>query len=122
MVANKVPASDANDNDRLMALLAYVLSPLVPIIILLVDSMKSRPYQKYHAVQALGVGVVMFVLSIILSVTVVLACCAPLLWIPLIYWGIVAYQGTGSYFEIPYLTKFMIGQGWMQPPTGGNAA
>lgn len=120
MIANRVPATDANDNDRLMALLAYVLSPVVPIIILLVESMKSRPYQRYHAVQALGMGIVMFVISIILSVTVVLACCAPLLWIPLIYWGIVAYQGTGSYFEIPFVSQFMVGQGWLKPPTGGT--
>ena len=70
-------------------------------------------------VWALGVGIVMFVISIILGVTVVLACCAPLLWIPLIYWGIVAYQGTGSYFEIPVVTQFMRGQGWLKPPTGG---
>src|SRR5712692_163397 len=99
MLTNRMPATDVTDNDRLMAALAYVFSPLVPIIILLVESMKSRPYQYYHAIQALGVGVVAFVISIILGVTVVLACCAPLLWIPLIYYGIIAYQG--AYFDIP---------------------
>jgi uncharacterized membrane protein len=121
MLTNRVAATDANDNDRLMALLAYVLSPIVPIIILLVESMKSRPYQKYHAMQALGAGIVMFVISLILGFTVVCACAAPLLWIPLIYYGIIAYQGQGSYFDIPALSNFMRQQGWL-PPAGGATA
>src|SRR5919197_6789107 len=65
MIANRMPATDVNDNDRLMAALAYFLTPIVPIIIFLVESMKSRPYQRYHAMQALGLGVIVIILSLI---------------------------------------------------------
>src|SRR5438105_14810913 len=113
MLSNQMPATDVNDNDKLMAALAYILSPLVPIIILLVDSMKVRPYQKYHAIQGLGVGVIVVVLSILLSTfTLGFGClCIPLLYIPLIYYTYIAYKGT--YFDIPIITNFMVQQGWL---------
>jgi uncharacterized membrane protein len=116
MLSNRMAATDINDNDKLMAALAYILSPLVPIIILLVDSMKVRPYQKYHAVQGLAVGVIVFVISILLSTfTVGIGCiCVPILYIPLIYYTYIAYQGT--YFDIPVVTNFMVQQGWLQRP------
>ncbi len=115
MLNNRMPATDANDNDRMMVLLAYILSPLMPIVILLVESMKTRPYQKYHAVQALGLGIVVWVATIIFSIVTLGfgSCCAPLVWILFIYYGIVAYQGTGTYFEVPMLTKFMKQQKWL---------
>jgi uncharacterized membrane protein len=118
MLSNRMPASDINDNDKLMAALAYLLSPLIPIIILVVDSMKVRPYQKYHAIQALGVGVIVVILSVILSITVVGCCLVVVLYIPIIYYTYVAYQG--SYFEIPFITNFMVQQGWLQRPGSGG--
>ena len=81
------------------------------IIILLVEDMKKRPFQKYHAVQALAVNVILIVLSIILGWTVVLACVPILLWLVTFYWAYKAYQG--EYFEIPGLTNFLKGQGWI---------
>src|SRR5512144_3177931 len=115
MLTNRVPATDANDNERLMALLAYVLSPVMSIVILLVESMKSRPYQRFHAIQSLGLGIAIWLVVIILSVV---TCgfgglCAPLAWILFIYYGIVAYQGTGTYFDVPWLTQFMRQQKWL---------
>ena len=118
MLSNRMAASDINDNDKLMAALAYLLSPLVPIIILVVDSMKVRPYQKYHAIQALGVGVIVVILSVLLSITVVGCCLVVVLYIPIIYYTYVAYQG--SYFEIPFITNFMVQQGWLQRPGSGG--
>jgi uncharacterized membrane protein len=119
------PTSDVTDNDKLMAALSYFLTPIVPIIVLIVESMKVRAYQKYHAVQGLGLFVVELVFW-------VLACClfsiiavtplAPLtcvLWllfflpiIPNIYYAIVAYTKP-AYFEIPAVTQFMKKQGWL---------
>src|SRR5947208_8869738 len=117
MLSNRMAASDINDNDKLMAALAYLLSPLVPIIILVVDSMKVRPYQKYHALQALPLGILVIVLSIVLGWTVILCCVPLLLYIPIIYYTYIAYQG--SYFEIPFITNFMVQQGWLQRPGSG---
>ena len=65
--------NDINDQDKLMAALSYPIG-IVAIIILLVEDMKKRPFQKYHAVQALAVNVILLVLSIVLGWTVVLAC------------------------------------------------
>ena len=100
--------NDINDQDRLMSALAYPIG-LVAIIILLVEDMKNRPFQKYHAVQALAVNIVVIVLATLLSPT----CIGPfLLWIPLLYWAYKAYQG--EYFEIPALTNFLRQQGWLK--------
>ena len=120
MLSNRMAATDINDNDKLMAALAYILSPLVPIIILVVDSMKVRPYQRYHAVQALIAGVVLAVAITILStVTLGFGClCLWILWIPMLYYTYVAYQG--SYFDIPFITNFAVQQGWLQKPGGGG--
>ena len=128
MLSNRRIATDVIENDKLMAALAYFLTPIVPAIILLVDTMKVRPFQRYHAIQALGFFVVGYVIGgIVLGV--VFAICSALtlglaalcLWIiffipliPAIYYAIIAYQG--SYFEIPIVTQFMVQQGWLQIP------
>jgi uncharacterized membrane protein len=102
--------NDINDQDKLMAALSYPIG-IVALVILLVEDMKNRPFQKYHAVQALAVNIIIIILSILLGWTGV-GCCVPLLiWLVAIYWGIKAYQG--EYFEIPALTDFLKGQGWI---------
>lgn len=101
---------EINSQDKLMAALSYPIG-IVAIIILLVEDMKKRPFQKYHAVQGLAVNVVLLVLTLVLSWTVILACVPLLLWFVTIYWAIKAYQG--EYFEIPGLTNFLKGQNWL---------
>jgi len=122
MLTNRMPATDANDNDRLMAALAYLFTPIVPLIILLVESMKSRPYQKFHAMQSLGFGIIIYVVIFVIGAITcgVGSCLGLLLIIPALYYTYVAYQG--AYFEIPWLSKFMMQQGWLQPPSGGGMA
>ncbi len=120
-----VPAGDVTDNDKLMAALSYFLTPLPGIIILLVESMKSRPYQKYHALQSLGLfgGIIIFeVLACILYIacTALTAGIAGIcLWvvfflpyIPAIYYAYLAYAKP-SYFDIPVVGPFMKQQGWL---------
>jgi uncharacterized membrane protein len=116
MVENPVPAGDVTDNDKLMAALSYPI-PIVAIIILLVQDMKARPFQRYHAVQALAANIALWivitVLGIILSaVTLGLCGFGPgILWLITLYWAYLAYQG--QYFEIPWLTKFLKQQKWL---------
>lgn len=101
------PAPEATSDDKLWALLAYVLSPLVPVIILLMEDKKNRPYIKMHNAQALVLGLISFVLSIVLSWTF----CIPLiLWGVMIYFGIQAYNGKPV--VIPVVTDFVKNQGW----------
>lgn len=118
------PSADINDNDKLMALLAYLIAIIVPIIILVSDSMKTRAYQKYHALNSIGLTVAEVVLTIVLCicisvisvVTAGIGSCLSLLlfvvFIPRIYYAIIAYAKP-AYFEIPMITSFMKGQGWL---------
>lgn len=118
-------STDINDNDKLMAALSYFLTPLVGIIVLLVETMKVRPYQRYHAIQSIGLfaaELVFYVLACILYIAcsaISLGILACVLWvlfllplIPNIYYAYVAYTKP-AYFEIPFLAKFMQQQGWL---------
>jgi uncharacterized membrane protein len=104
------PMMDVTSDDKLWTLLAYILTPIVPIIILLMEDKKNRPFIKAHNMQALIVGIVNFVLGIVLSWTLVLACVPLLIWIACIYWGIQAYGG--KMVEIPIITNWVKSQGW----------
>ncbi len=113
------PASDITDNDKLMAALSYPI-PIVGIIILLVEDMKARPFQKYHAVQSLAANIALWVIVVVLSCILAavsfaiggLCGLAPLLlWFITLYWAYEAYQG--KYFEIKWLTEFLKKQNWL---------
>jgi uncharacterized membrane protein len=101
---------EITSDDKLWALLAYVLSPLIPIIILLLEDKKDRPFLKAHNTQALILGLVNLIIGTILSFTVVLACVPMLIWFYMIYLGVQAYQG--QYVTIPVITDFVKNQGW----------
>ncbi len=101
---------EATSDDKLWALLAYVLTPVVPIIIMLMEDKKNRPFIRAHNAQALVIGVANLILGIVLSFTVILACVPLLVWFVCIYWGIQAYNG--KLVEIPVVTNFVKQQGW----------
>jgi len=101
------PDVSITDDDKLWALLSYILSPIVPIIVLLMEDKKNRPFIKYHAVQALAWGI----FEIILGILVVTSCLVLITFIAAIYWGIKAYQG--EYVTIPVVTDFCRKQGWL---------
>ena len=58
----------ASSDDRLIALLAYIsqifVPAIMPVIILLSESSKKRPFQRYHAVQALALSAVFVVAGV----------------------------------------------------------
>jgi len=49
--------SDITSDDKLWVLLAYIFSPLVPVIILLMADKKDRPFIKANNIQALIWGI-----------------------------------------------------------------
>jgi uncharacterized membrane protein len=113
------PTGDVTDNDRLLAALSYPI-PIVAIVILLVQEMKDRPFQRYHAVQALAVNVVLWlaitilgcVLGVISAFVGGLCGFVPaILWLVTLYWAYEAFQG--KYLTIPYLTEFLQRQNWL---------
>jgi uncharacterized membrane protein len=113
------PGGDITDNDKLMAALSYPI-PLVAIVILLAEDMKNRPFQRFHAIQALAANVALWVIISVLGcilffVTIFIGGLCGfvplLLWLVTLYWAYQAYQG--NYFEIPWLTEFLRGQNWL---------
>ena len=118
-------SSGINDQDKLMGALAYIIGLIVPLIILLTES-KNRAYQRYHAIQSLGLSAAIFVASILFCIVGVVIQIIPVLGqiigclmtfvylIPLVvmvYYAYKAYQG--EYFVIPMLTDFLKKQKWL---------
>jgi len=120
----------ANSDDRLIALLAYIIPVLLPVLVLLSESSNKRPFQRYHAVQSLGLSIVLVMLSVLVSigtaiiqvvpligtvVGLVVLCLTPIallmVLIAMLYYGYQAYQG--KRFAIPGLTAFLRDQGWL---------
>ena len=103
--------SDVTSDDKLWAALAYVFSPIVPIIILLMEDKKNRPFIKAHNAQALVAGIVLDVILMILTtVTCGIGAILFIVWIVMLYWAYKAYQG--EYVTIPVITDFVKKQNW----------
>ena len=98
------PVDDITSDDKLWAALAYVFTPIVPIVIMLMEDKKDRPFIKAHNAQALAVVIIMYVIA---TVTVG---CGSIVFFALWYWAYKAYQG--EYVEIPFVTNFVKNQGW----------
>lgn len=101
---------DVTSDDRLWAALAYVFTPLVPIILLLLEDKKDRPFIKAHNTQALVWGVVLYIVTSVLSLVLVGLCIWVLGIFVNLYWGYKAYQG--EMINIPVITDFVKNQGW----------
>jgi uncharacterized membrane protein len=104
---------EVSNDDKLWAMLSWIpwVGWILAIIALLVEPQKNRPFVRFHAVQALGANIIIGIVTLILGITVVLACITPFLWLVTIYPAIKAYQG--EWLELPWLTQFCKDQGWI---------
>jgi uncharacterized membrane protein len=100
---------EATSDDKLWALLTYIFTPIVPIILMLMEDKKNRPFIKAHNYQALALGVIQVVLWA-LSFTCITAILGLLLFVYQVYLGVQAYNG--NYVTIPVITDFVKKQGW----------
>ena len=57
---------DITPDDRLWAALGYPI-PIIPIIVLLRQDKKNRPFIRFHAIQSLALNIVLWVVYFILS-------------------------------------------------------
>jgi len=100
---SQAPVSpDTTSDDRLWAALAYLLSPLLPIILMFMEDKKNRPYIRANNMQALVLGIITVVTSTF--------CIGILVWFYQIYCAYQAYQG--QEIKIPVITDFVRNQGW----------
>lgn len=97
-------------DDKLWALLSYIFSPLVPIIMLLMEEKKKRPFLKFHAVQALILGIVEFILYAVLGWIIVGLCLGVVLFGYMIYLGVKAYNGESV--TVPLITDMIKKNNW----------
>lgn len=125
----------ADSDDRLIALLSYVtqliLPVIMPLIVLLSESSKKRPFQRYHAVQSLALVLVFWLVFFAASIGIGIIQVVPILgWLvgafallclmPMYFLGgigLMLYYGYQSYrgrrFAIPGLTSFLRDQNWL---------
>ncbi|MFZ1754167.1 MAG: hypothetical protein WAU10_10500 [Caldilineaceae bacterium] len=125
---------EANSDDRLIALLCYVTQmviPLVmPVLVLMSESSKKRPFQRFHAVQSLALVSLFVLVSLLVTIGTAIISVIPVVgWLigltvlclsPIAvlmgyfavgYYGFQSYQG--KCFGIPGLTSFLRDQGWI---------
>lgn len=102
--------SDITQDDKLWALLSYIFAPLIPLIMLLMEEKKKRPFLKFHAVQSLILGIVEIVLYLVLGWIIVGFCLGVVLLGYMIYLGIKAYQG--ETVKVPLVTDMIKKNNW----------
>lgn len=102
--------SEITSDDKLWAALGYPI-PLIPILVLLMEDKKNRPFLRFHAIQSLVLNVAVWVIITILSVVTlgIGAICAWIIWFVVLWPAFDAFQG--NYTNIPVLTDFMRNQG-----------
>ncbi len=111
---NVQPQTELTDDDKLWALLSWIFTPIVPIIVLLLEDKKARRFIKYNAIQALTLGVIGYVLSAVLSAVLIGCFIGLALLVYAIFLGIQSYQG--KWVKVPVVTDFCVGQGWIEGP------
>jgi uncharacterized membrane protein len=94
--------SEITSDDKLWAALAYVFSPIVPIILMLMEDKKNRPFIRANNAQALILGIITIVTSGF--------CVGILVWFYQLYLAYQVYQG--KTVEVPGITSLCKGQGW----------
>lgn len=120
---------DATNDDRIMAALSWIsqlifpLGFILPVIVLISETSKKRPFQRYHAVQSLAVGLIIWTLGFIYMMSwitvgwiAILCLCLLLplgiaLWLLPLYYAMLAYNG--KRFRIRGLTQFLEDQRWL---------
>jgi len=103
---------DITADDKLWSAIGYLL-PIFAIIALMRDDKKERPFIKYHAVQAMALTIVLWVLILIVSLATLLfgSFCAPFIWLVTLWPAYDSYKGSCT--KIPYVTSFIKKRGWL---------
>jgi uncharacterized membrane protein len=103
---------EIGENDRLIAALCYPVG-IVALAVLLFEGLRTRPFQKYHAVHGMVVNVALGVVITILAFATISigTCLISLAFVPLFYWAYQAYQG--EWLTIPGVTDLCYRQSWL---------
>ena len=104
--------TDITSDDRLWAALGYPI-PIIPIIVLLMEDKKNRPFLRFHAIQSIILNIAIYiVITLLTALTLGFGgLCAPLVWLVTLWPAWDSYQG--KYTQIPVITDFMKNRGWV---------
>jgi uncharacterized membrane protein len=98
-----IPAVGATDDERMKGAIAYVLSWLTGIIILVMAG--DSKFLKFHAWQSIVFGIIVTIVTIILSFFCIGIIVGPLCWLYMLYGAYMVY--TGKPFRIPMIADFV---------------
>ena len=104
------PSPEISDDDRLWAMLSYILSPIVPIILLLIPEKRERPFLKAHVAQSLVFGVAVYLISALFGGIILGTIIRIAGFVFEIICGLAANRG--EYVTIPVITDLCKKQGW----------
>jgi uncharacterized membrane protein len=104
------PSPEISDDDRLWAMLSYILSPIVPIILLLIPEKRERPFLKAHVAQSLVFGVAVYLISALFGGIILGTIIRIAGFVFEVIWGLAANRG--EYVTIPVITDLCKKQGW----------
>ncbi|MEL7645039.1 MAG: DUF4870 domain-containing protein [Anaerolineaceae bacterium] len=104
------PESESTQDDRLWATLSYIFSPLVPIVLLIQEKKRSRPFIKAHLAQALVFGTLFWLLIALLQRGLLERVLEVTAFILVIRWGMAASRG--ERVKIPLITNLLQKMKW----------
>ncbi len=104
--------TEITSDDKLWALLAYlpIFGWIIAVLALVMEDKKSRPFLKFHSIQALILAVINGVIAGVLSFVVVGVCTGIAGAVYMIYIGWKAYGG--ETINVPFVTDFIKKQNW----------
>lgn len=103
MVESPFTTIPTTDDEKMKGAIAYVLSWLTGIIVLLIGG--ENRVLKFHAMQSIVFGVLMFIVGILVSWTCIGAIIPLLMWVYTLYGAYLVY--TGKDFRIPYIADLV---------------
>jgi uncharacterized membrane protein len=108
MAEEFTPQEEITQDDKLWAAIGYPI-PILPILVLVMEEKKNRPFLRYHAIQSLIFNVVLWIVTTVLGT--VTCGIGLIIWLVILWPAWEAYQG--KYLVIPVITNFMKSQKWV---------
>jgi uncharacterized membrane protein len=96
-----------NEDGKIKAILALIF-PIIGLIFLFVE--KDDLFVRYYSAVAVGIGLAVFVLSIVIGIIPIIGCLTPFLWLGYLIFAVMAIikANNGEKWEIPTVTNYAV--------------
>lgn len=99
-----------SSDDKLWAFLAWILAPVIPVVVLLWEEKKQRPFIRYNTLASTLWWLFYVIVGNILATSGIGFLILAAGFIAAVYWGTQAYHG--QTVRLPVITDFIKKQGW----------